>query len=252
MAMPFTAPPTPFNGAITAHRRVAFTGVPLGTVKAIKDALGVTVNDVILAVCAGALRRYLADSDNLPDRPLVAAVPVSVRGRDTRDGGANQVSGMLVSLPTDETDPVERVRRVAGAAGGAKHEHEALGPHTVGDIGGLAASPVVSAGARVYSRFHLAERVPQPVNLVISNIPGPGIPLYLAGAKLVGLYPLGPIYDGMGLNVTVLSYLDTVGFGFLACRDRTRDLDRLASTVSAALQELEKATGASAHVRPPT
>ncbi|HWC38304.1 MAG TPA: wax ester/triacylglycerol synthase family O-acyltransferase [Acidimicrobiales bacterium] len=244
MATPFTAPATPFNGAITPHRRVAMTGVPLADVKAVKDRFGATVNEVVLAICGGALRRYLECHGGVPERPLLAAVPVSVRGADASSDGANQLSAMFVSLATDVDDPVERLHRVSELARSAKNEHDALGGGMILDLGEFVSSRIFGVGARQYSQLRMADRVPKPVNLIVSNVPGPDFPLYFAGAKLDALYPLGPIYDGMGLNVTVLSYLDTVGFGFITCAELLPDLWDLASGIGESLRELEKAPAA--------
>jgi WS/DGAT/MGAT family acyltransferase len=238
MATPFTAPPTRFNQAITPHRRIALATVPLDSVKKVKDAFGVTVNDVVLALCAGALRRYLANHDELGDRPLVAAIPVNVRGGN--DVSANRLSGMFVSLPTDAPDIAEGLRRVSEAAQKAKDEHAELGGDLVPELGEFGASELFGAGARFYSRFGLATRHRPAMNAIVSNVPGPDFPLYFAGAKLLALYPLGPIYDGVALNITVLSYLDAIGFGFVTCPEIAPDLDALAGAVSESLQELEK------------
>ena len=241
MATPFTAPPTPFNRAITPHRRVAMTTVPLADVKAVKDKFDTTINNVVLALCGGALRRYLERHDALPDRPLLGAVPVSVRGDDDASEGANQLSAMFVSLATDVADPVERLHRVSELARSAKQEHDATGGAMMLDLGELVSSRLFGLGARAFSQLRIADRAPTPVNLIVSNVPGPDFPLYFAGAKLDALYPLGPIYDGMGLNLTVLSYLDTVGFGFVTCPELVPDLWELAAGVGESLRELEKA-----------
>ena len=241
MAAPFSAPSTLFNASITPRRQVAFITVPLATVKAVKDACGVTVNDVVLALCGGALRRYLDARGKLPDRPLVAAVPISVRSTDVQGRGANQVSAMLVSLATDVADPLERLRSVSVSARNAKEEHEAIGRGLVADLGEFASLQLFGLGAHLYSHFRLADHHRPAANLIVSNVPGPDFPLYFAGAKLLALYPLGPIYDGMGLNITVLSYLDVIGFGFVSCADLAPDLGDLASGVTESLRELEKA-----------
>jgi WS/DGAT/MGAT family acyltransferase len=240
MATPFTAPSTPFNRAITPHRRVAMTTVPLADVKAVKDKFGTTINNVVLALCGGSLRRYLERHRALPDRPLLAAVPVSVRDDGDDAMGANQLSAMFVSLATEVADPVERLHQVSELARSARREHDASGGSMVLDLGELVSSRLFGIGARLFSQQRMADRVPTPVNLIVSNVPGPDFPLYFAGAKLDALYPLGPIYDGMGLNVTVLSYLDSVGFGFITCSELVPDLWDLASGVDESLRELEK------------
>jgi WS/DGAT/MGAT family acyltransferase len=217
------------------------TTVPLADVKAVKDKFDTTINDVVLAICGGALRRYLERHGALPDRPMLAAVPVSVRGGEDDLAGANQLSAMFVSLATDVADPVERLHHVSDLARSAKREHNATGGSMILDMGELISSRLFGVGARMFSQRRIADRVPMPVNLIVSNVPGPDFPLYFAGAKLDSLYPLGPIYDGMGLNLTVLSYLDTVGFGFVTCPELVPDLGELAVGIGESLRELEKA-----------
>jgi WS/DGAT/MGAT family acyltransferase len=240
-ATPLTAPRTSFNGPITAHRRLAFTQVPLAEVKAIKNAFGTTVNDAVLAICAGALRRYLDQGGEHLDKPLLATVPVSVRvDGDAAGAGANQVSAMFTSLATDIDDPVERLNAIHESTKGAKEEHNALGATTLQQWAELAAPNVFSQAARLYSGTRLAERHPPIHNVVISNVPGPPFPLYFAGSRLTALYPLGPIFDGLGLNITVLSYLENVGFGFMAARELMPRLWDLAAAVGDATDELSK------------
>lgn len=241
-ATPLTAPRTSFNASITPHRKVAFTTVPLADVKQVKNTFGTTVNDVVLAICAGALRRYFSDGGELPERPLVATCPISVRD-DERAGagpGSNKVSAMFVSLPTHLADPVERLLAIRESTKGAKEEHKAVGARMLQELGELAAPTLFSLAARLYSSMKLANRHPVAHNLVVSNVPGPPVPLYFAGARLVALHPLGPIFDGAGLNITVLSYLDSIGFGFMACRELLPRLWELAAAVEEAAAELKK------------
>jgi WS/DGAT/MGAT family acyltransferase len=242
MAAPFTAPRTGFNTAITAHRKVAYTRTALEDVKKVKNAFGTTVNDVVLAVCAGALRRYLDKYETIPDKPLIATCPVSVRSDDhaQQSEGSNQVSAMFTSLATDIEDPVERLRAISASTKGAKEEHNAIGATMLQDWAEFAAPTTFSLAARAYSSLKLVERHPVIHNLVISNVPGPPIPLYFAGARLVALYPLGPIFDGAALNITVISYMENVDFGFIACRETTPGLWDLAAFISEALAELVK------------
>lgn len=240
MATPFTAPRTNFNQTITPHRRTAFSTTSLEEVKRIKDAFGTTVNDVVLAICSGALRRYLDARGELPERSLIATCPVSVRADEEEAFGSNRVSAMFSSLATDIADPVERLQRIHEANQGAKAEHNAIGANTLTDWAEFAAPTTFSLAARAYSWMRLAERHPVIHNLVISNVPGPPFPLYFAGAKLVGLNPLGPVFDGAGLNVTVLSYVDNINWGFIACRELMPDLWDLADAIPGAQAELLK------------
>jgi diacylglycerol O-acyltransferase len=242
MAAPLTAPRTHFNVPITPHRRVAFARIPLDDVKAVKRAFGTTVNDVVLAIASGALRRYLEQRDDLPDKSLIATVPVSVRtDQQKATVGSNLVSAMFTSLRTDVDDPVERLMAISEANKGAKEEHKAIGADMLQNWAQFAAPTTFSLAARVYSGMKIASRHPVIHNLVISNVPGPQIPLYMAGAKLESMYPLGPVFDGAALNVTVLSYMDTVHWGFIACRETMPELWDLAAAVPDALAELRKA-----------
>jgi diacylglycerol O-acyltransferase len=239
-ATPFTAPRTSFNAAVTPHRTIAFTEVTLEDVKKVKEAFGVKVNDVLTAVISGALRRYLEDRDELPDKSLIAAVPVSVHDETADRQGATKVSVMFSNLASDVADPVERLRVIAEANAEAKEIHKMVGADTLMQWAEHAAPNTFSLAARLYSSLRIADRLPVLHNLIISNVPGPPIPLYMAGARLVGLYPLGPIMDGAGLNVTVLSNEDRVGFGFIACRELVPRLWDLADAIPEALGELMK------------
>jgi diacylglycerol O-acyltransferase / wax synthase len=242
-ATPGTAPRTSFNGAITSRRSVAFSSVPLTDVKEIKNRFGTTVNDVVLEITTGALRRYLGDRGELPDRPLVATCPVSVRMELEGDtnAGANQVSAMFVSLPVHLDDPVERLMAIRETTKGAKEERNAVGARLLLDWAEIPAPNLFAQAARMYSRSRLVERMPVIHNLVVSNVPGPDFPLYFAGGKLEVLHPLGPVFDGAGVNITVLSYLDRVGFGIMACKDLVPRPFEIADAADEATAELLKA-----------
>ena len=245
MAAPLTAPRTSFNAPITPHRKVAFSTTSLAEVKEIKTAFGATVNDVVLTICSGALRRYLEARNGLPDKSLIATCPVSVRSENEKEViGSNRVSALFTSLATNIADPVERLHVINEANKGAKEEHNAVGADILQGWAEFAAPTTFSLAARMYTGLRLAERHPVVHNLVISNVPGPPFPLYFAGAKLVGLNPLGPIFDGAGLNVTVLSYVDNIDWGFIACRELMPDLWDLAEAIPDAQAELLKAAQA--------
>jgi diacylglycerol O-acyltransferase / wax synthase len=243
VTLPLTAPRLSMNRTITPHRIVSFASVPLADVKAVKRALDVTVNDVVLAVTTGALRTYLLDRSELPDRPLVASIPTSVRAEGDPQFG-NRVSSMFAALPVEIDDPVECVRAIARSMTGAKHLRDEIGGSTLEDWAEVAAPALFSRAMRFYTRLRIGERLRPVINLIVSNVPGPPWPLFLAGARLVALHPLGPIFDDCGLNVTVISYLDHVDFGFLASRELLPDLDVVAASVPAALADLMKAAGA--------
>jgi WS/DGAT/MGAT family acyltransferase len=241
-ATPLTAPRTRFNGAITAQRSIAFVRLPLGGVKAVRKAFGVTVNDVVLAITAGTLRRYLLGHNELPKQPLIATCPISVREVAGGKPSANKVSAMFTSLATDIEDPVERLRAIQATTRGAKEEHNAIGARMLQDWAEFAAPTTFSLAARFYTRMKLADRHRPIHNLVISNVPGPPFPLYLAGAELVAAYPLGPVFEGAGLNVTVLSYQSSIDFGFNAATNAVPDLWTMAEYVEPAYEELVEAS----------
>ena len=243
IAVPFTAPRTSFNVAVSGRRSVAFVDVSLEEVKAIKRAVGATVNDVLTAVVSSALRRYLTELGELPDRPLIAAEPVSVHGQAGAQHGTTQVSVMFTTLATNVADPLERLRSSIAADTRAKEFHEQLGADTLLQWTEHLWLNVFSLGAHLYSRFQGADHHPVVHNLILSNVPGPPIPLYFAGARLVGIYPLGPVMDGAGLNVTVLSQEDRVGFGVVACSALVPDAWRIADAIPDALHEMAKAVG---------
>jgi diacylglycerol O-acyltransferase / wax synthase len=242
VTLPLTAPRLQMNRSITPRRIVAFSSVSLTEVKTVKNALGVTVNDLVLAITTGALRTYLAQRRELPDRALVASIPTSVRAAGDDDYG-NRVSSMFAALPVEIDDPILRVRAIARSMVGAKHMHEEIGGSTLEDWAEVAAPALFSRAMRFYTRLRVGERLRPVINLIVSNVPGPPWPLYLAGARLVALHPLGPIFDDCGLNVTVISYLDRVDFGFLASRELIPDVGELAAAVPHALAELAKAAG---------
>jgi len=239
MPVPFTAPRTPFNRTITGLRSVAFTSVELDEVKKVKQAFGVTVNDVVLALCAGALRRYLEARDELPGEPLVATVPVSTVGRSEReDGGTNQVSAFFASLPTQLADPAARVFAIAESNRVAKDHHFSIKADMLADWAQFAAPRIFGMAVRAYSALRLAEKHPAVHNLVISNVPGPPMPLYLLGARITGLHPMGPVFHGAGLNITVISNAGRVDVGLLGARELVPDLWPLADAIHAELKEL--------------
>ena len=241
--VPLTAPRTPFNQSIGPKRSVAFARVPLDEAKAIKEALGVKVNDVVLELCAGTLRRYLELHDALPEDPLLAVCPVSVRVEDEAGAGGNKVSAMFASLATDIEDPDERLHAICESTEGAKEDHNAIGARTLTDWAEWAAPRTFGLASRLYSSMNLANSHRPIHNLVISNVPGPPFPLYLAGAELVAAYPMGPIMDGAGLNITVLSYRDHIDIGFLADADLVPDIWAVAAQVEPAFEELRRLAG---------
>ncbi|WP_410632654.1 WS/DGAT/MGAT family O-acyltransferase [Amycolatopsis sp. cmx-4-83] len=243
MPIPFTAPRTSLNGTITGHRSVAFAQLDLDDVKNVKNAFGVTVNDVVLALVAGALREFLEARGELPDDPLVATVPVSVHDRTERDHGSNKVSAFFASLPTHLPDPAARVFFLAEANRLSKDHHYDIDADMLQDWAQFSAATAFGLAVRAYSALRLAEKHPVVHNLVVSNVPGPPMPLYFLGARITGLYPLGPVFHGAGLNVTVLSNAGKVHVGLLGARELVKDLWPLADALPEALDQLLKAAG---------
>ena len=212
-------PTTSLNGPLTPERSFAASSLSLTAVKRVKNAFGCTVNDVVLTMCAGALRRYLDERDEHPDGPLVAMVPVSVRTEDQKGTHGNQVSMMLTSLATDLDDPVERLDVIHASTVVAKEQQNAIGADTLQEWAEFAAPAIFGRAARLYSNTRSADRHRPIFNVTISNVPGPPFPLYVAGAQVLDTYPMGPIFDGGGLNITLMSYLDRIDFGLVACPD---------------------------------
>jgi WS/DGAT/MGAT family acyltransferase len=239
---PARAPATPFNRPITPHRRLALRSVDLATVKQVKNAFGVSVNDVVMAMSAGALRRWLADHQALPDLPLVAMIPVSVRDPAGKTAMGNKVSAMLAALPTHLADPAERLDIVHAATKLAKEQQAAIPQGLVDQISDFAPPALTARAARVVFATGLLHRVP-PFNLCISNVPGPNIPVYLCGAKLLAHYPVSVVTDGQGLNITLVGYLGQLHFGLVACRELVPDIETLASYLVEELDLLVKAAG---------
>ena len=231
------APRTPFNANITPHRRWAHTDLPLSEVKSIRAVTGLTVNDVVMALCAGALRRWLLDHDALPASALVAAVPVSVRTETQQGALGNQVSMMLAGLPTHLDSPADRLAAVHLAMGVAKEQHDAIPASLLADVSEFALPVLANQAWRLSARLRLFERV-SPYNVIISNVPGPNVALYLGGAQLLAYYPVSAITDGQGLNITVMSYCGTMHFGLVACRELMPDLDVLAGYLRTELDEM--------------
>jgi WS/DGAT/MGAT family acyltransferase len=236
------APSTPFNGRISAHRRFAFGQLSLDTVKALKNAVGCTVNDVVVTLCAGAVREWLLERDALPEEPLVAMVPVSVRTKEQRGAFGNRVSMMIVPIATDEPDPVRRLQRTHELLVSAKERHSALPANVLTDATAFIPPAVAALAAR--TTMEILGRTRPPLNLVISNVPGSRAPLYLAGARLDAQYPVSVVVDGVGLNITVMSYLDHLDFGIVADREQVDDVWSMLTGLRDALEEL---TGALVH-----
>jgi WS/DGAT/MGAT family acyltransferase len=235
------APRTSFNDKITPHRRFAFGSLSLDEVKEIKSQLKVTVNDVVLALCAGALRRFLDDRGELPPDPLIAMVPVSIRTEADKGTFGNQVSAMSASLHTDVVDPIQRIQRIHESMSIAKEKHQALPATLLQDFAQFAPPAVAARAARVIARATVADWIDVPFNVVISNVPGPQFSLYGIGAKLVSNYPVSAINDGVGLNMTVQSYNGSLDFGLVVCRELMPDVWDLMDALHDELRTLKEA-----------
>lgn len=241
LSAPFAAPRTSLNRPVGAERDVHLVDVAFDEVRAIKSALGVTVNDVVLTLVGSALRDWMRQGGEVVDGDLVALVPISIRAGDeesTAPGAGNRVAPMLVSLATTVADPLERLAAVARSARAAKAQEKEVGSGVLADIAEVTAPALVAAAARLASSLRLADHVPPSFNLSVSNVPGPPVPVYLAGGRVEAVYPLGPVVDGSALNITVLSYNGRLAFGLVADRDARVDLARLGAGLVAALAEL--------------
>ncbi|GAA1924769.1 WS/DGAT/MGAT family O-acyltransferase [Nocardioides marmoribigeumensis] len=242
MAAPFTAPRTSFNGTISGRRSVAFADLSLDEVKAVKRATGSTVNDVVITLCGGALRRYLESRGELPSTSLIATVPVSVRGESDAPG-ANQVSAMFTKLGTDVPDALERLALVSQGNRTAKEHQKAIPASALQEWAEMAAPRTFGMAVRVYSSLRLAERHPVVHNLVVSNVPGPPVPIYFMGGEVLGLYPLGPVFHGAGLNITVISSNGRLHVGIMACADQVPEPWDLAGFFRQEMLALTNAVG---------
>lgn len=245
---PTPAPRTPWNQTIGAHRRFAFTTIPLEEAKAVRRAVGCTFNDVVMAVVSGALRRYLVKHDCLPDESLIAMVPVSVRTHDQRDASdgdmyQNRVSGLLADLATNEPDPLVRLTRVQASMDKAKTDFQAIPAETLQDFTQFAPPAVAARAMRMVSRLRIADRMAPPFNLIISNVPGPAHPLYSGGARLEHFYPVSALADGQGMNITVQSYDGNLDFGVLVDRELVPDVWVITELLHESMDELRAITG---------
>jgi WS/DGAT/MGAT family acyltransferase len=234
------APKTPFNATITRERSYAARTVSLSDAKAIAKASGTKLNDVVMAICAGALRRYLQEKGQLPDKPLIAGVPISLREPgDTRQN--NQVSGMLCSIATDIADPVERLKAILKSSSESKQIAGTFRDAVPQDFAFVGAPILLQLIMLVYGRSGLADKLPMPMNVTISNVPGPPMPLYCAGAKVTALHPVSIPAHGAALNITVQSYMDALNFGLTADRRAVPDVGKLGDYMVAAANELKAA-----------
>jgi len=237
-----SAPPTPFNRSIGPNRRFAFASSRLEDIKALKNVTNATVNDVIMAVCGGALRQYLINHDSPVDRPLVAGVPVSLRTGDETERWTNRVSMIVAELPVHLEHPLERIAAAQASMNQAKTSFGALPADALQDFTQFSPPAVFTTASRLMTQLHLGDRGNQPMNLVVSNVPGPRVPLYLGGAPMVHYYPVSTVAEGQGLNITVQSYQDELDFGLVGDRELVPDIWDLMTLITDEIDALMEAT----------
>lgn len=237
VTLPFTAPRTLMNGRLTEGRDTAFTRVDFADIKAIKDGFGTKVNDVVLAAVTASLREYLLARGGLPKKPLVASVPMNLGAGAV--AGTDKITALMVPLPVQTADPVERLRQIAAFSVESKGMIDALGVDAVGDVAELLPPLLMVGGSKLYDGLGLSRLHPPLQSLVVSNMPGPPIPLYLAGARVDAVYPFGPLLPGSGLNITVLSNMGNLDVGLIGCPDLVPDLWDVAEGFPTAVAELK-------------
>ena len=242
--LPFQSPPTRINRPITSNRTWNVALLELPRIKRLKRLMGCTVNDVVLAICSGALRKYLASHDDLPSEPLVAMVPVSTRSDAERNTMGNQVSAMFIELATDLEDPIARLKRVHNNSSVGKTYQGAVKAKRLMEATEFVPFGLASQAARAYSRSQLAAHHRPAFNCVITNVPGPQIPLYLAGSQLLAQMGTAPIIDGMGLMIVVTSYNGVLSISPTSCPSLMPDLGHFSKLIREAANELETAVNA--------
>ncbi len=230
-------PSTPFNGPISERRTFAFVSLPLDDIKVVKNTFHGTVNDVVMALCTTALRRWLVDHDGLPDRAIVAGIPVSIRTAEQMGTGGNQFSVMSCALPVHEPDPVRRMIVLGNELRSAKQRFEAGSPALLQEL--AVAIPQALHGVATRAAMRAGAAGPPVFNLLISNVPGPQLPLYAAGARVTANFPVSAISDVTGgINITVMSYNGHLDFGIIACPTLVPDVSVIAEYLREALEEL--------------
>ncbi len=240
-------PRTRFNGTVSAHRVIDGVALDLNKVKEIKQRIpGATVNDAILAIVGGGLRRYLLDKEDLPQDSLIAMAPISVRSQSEKKSLGNEVSALSIQLGTHIADPLARLHFTHEAAVNSKETANAVGARELSEASKLSPAMVTGVAARVYTRLGLANRIRPMFNTVVTNVPGPPIPLYMAGARMVGSYGVGPVMDSMGLFHAVTSYCGEICITVTACRKMMPDPAFYAECLQASFDELYAAA-----VKPP-
>jgi WS/DGAT/MGAT family acyltransferase len=233
------APRMRFNTTITARRSFAFRTLPLADIKLVKNAFATSVNDVVLCLCAEALRRYLDEKNELPEKSIVAAVPVSVRSEAEKGTQGNKVAMARTALHTEIEDPVERLAALSKRMSRVKKSFKATPARLMMDWMNVPSPGLLAQAARLYENFSVQDYLYPPFNLIVSNVPGPPQPLYLAGARVLATYPVSIPYHGLAFNITVMSYLDNLDIGLTAHRTTVPDIDHLMDLMVKALATLK-------------
>jgi WS/DGAT/MGAT family acyltransferase len=236
MRAALATPRSLFNVAITQQRRLGTQMLDLPRVKAVAKATNTTVNDVCLAICGGTIRRYLQEQDALPEKDLLASVPVGLPRRDGKSG--NAVAGFVCGMGTNEPDPALRLKRINEVTGRTKDQLRAMSATALEQFTMLGLSPLLLG-----QMAGILSKVPPFFNVVVSNVVASKDPLYLRGAELEAMYPMSILFDGYGLNITLVGYQDRIAVGFTGCRDAIPSLQRMAVYTQDALTDLEEAVG---------
>jgi diacylglycerol O-acyltransferase len=229
--VPFSAPQSMFNVPITGSRYFVVRTLSLAEIEGLGKQANATVNDIILALCSGALRNYMMEKGVLPKKSLVASVPVSVRQVNQT---GNQITYVMANLATNEPDTMTRLALIGESTKDAKRELVDVSATAATNFAFLAQSLVA-----VMNQLNISSMMPPAANLIISNVPGPRKPLYFGQAKLKATYPVSVLVDGQSLNITVVSYCDAIGFGLMACRDIVPDVDVIADYIEAAVDDIK-------------
>jgi WS/DGAT/MGAT family acyltransferase len=235
---PFEAPHTSINRAISAHRRIAFAELQLSEIQRIRQVLGGTTNDVVLAIVAGAMHTFFDKREEDLDKPLVAMVPVSVRTESEQGVLGNRLSAMMVPLADGVAEPAERLRLISEKTRTAKERRSGPGSDVFAGWAQALSPAIATRLTRLVSNVRLFDHLSPIFNLIVSNVPGPDFPLYFAGARMVAMYPVGPIIEGVGINVTVFSYQDTMYVGIQGCWELVPDIDTIVHGMHGAMEEL--------------
>jgi diacylglycerol O-acyltransferase / wax synthase len=246
------APRTRFNAVISANRVVEGRSLPLADIKAIREASpGAKVNDVFLTVIGGAMRKYLEHYGELPDKTLTAMAPISVRAKDEKGDMGNQVAAMIAPLGTQIADPLERLDYVHSQTVNSKAMTDAIGARNMTEMSKVSPALFMALGAQLYSRLHLADRIAPPFTTVVTNVPGPPVPIYSCGSRMESMMGLLCLTDGLGLGHVVQSYVKEATIAFTACRSLMPDPEFYAQCIEDSFTELRDAALAAPADRQP-